>query len=101
MEVYLRSGLWAVLIIFVIALIFAAVQMILILFDVRQISKESKKIIKRVKALTSVFDAVTMVTGGIEEVKKRVVKEAISKTNWKAFIAGLKKGVQVLFGGEK
>jgi hypothetical protein len=101
MEVYLRSGLWAVLILFVIALIFAAVQMILILFDVRQISKESKKIIKRVKALTGVFDAVTMVTGGIEEVKKRVVKEAISKTNWKAFIAGLKKGVQVLFGGEK
>lgn len=105
MEIYLKDALFFCLIVFVIALIVLLIQLIFILFDIRGIVKQSRKMFKdlekKIKAVTSIFDVASLILGGVEEVKKRVIKQAISKTNWKAFIAGLRKGVKVLLGGEK
>lgn len=105
MEIYLKNILWFVLIIFVGTLIFAVVQIILILLDIRNTAKDAKKMLKdieiRVRALTSLLDVVSMVFGGIEEAKRKVMDRTLSASNLSAYAAGLKKGVKVLFGGEK
>ena len=101
----LLNILWICLIIFVIALIVTVVQFILILLDMRQMSKQAKKMVldieKKVMSIASILDIATVVLGGMESAKRRVINQAISKSNWAAIFAGLRKGIKVLLGGEK
>jgi hypothetical protein len=80
-------------ILLLLALTVAVVQGIVILIDVRRVSRE---VTNKVLAITSLFDIVTMLVGGLGEAKKRVGKKMDSNTVV-AFAAGLKKAVQVLF----
>lgn len=105
MEMYLGNILTFCLIIFVIALTICVIQVILIFLDIRESVKEAKKLLKdlekKIKAVTSVLDVAVMLVGGMDQIKNRVASQVIKKSNMGAFIAGLKKGAQVLFGGEK
>lgn len=82
------------LILLLIALIVAAVQGILILFDFRSISKEVRK---KFLAVTSAIDIAALLLGGVDEAKKRFKKKLKSdRPTLMAFLAGVKKGLQVL-----
>lgn len=88
-------------IILLIALTVAAVQAILILMDVRRAEKE---VMKKVSMISSAVDIVSIVTGGIGGAKKVMGKKMISEgSTLTAFMAGLKKGLEVFFekGGKK
>ncbi|KPJ64998.1 hypothetical protein AMJ44_11535 [candidate division WOR-1 bacterium DG_54_3] len=89
-------------ILLLVALIVAMVQIILIMVDIRRMTKEIKK---KVYALTSLFDIVSLLFGGVEGAKKRFKKKlSPDKSTIVAFMGGLKKGLQVLLGrkgGEK
>ncbi|OGC05746.1 hypothetical protein A2230_04270 [candidate division WOR-1 bacterium RIFOXYA2_FULL_36_21] len=104
-EIYLKNILLGALIILVIVFIFAVIQIVFILFDLRKIVSEAKKLIKdlekRIKAISSVLDIATLILGGLEEVKSRLICGVMSKTNFAALIAGLKKGFSVFTGGDK
>lgn len=80
-------------IILLIALTVGVIQAIIILVDVRHTSKEVKK---KLYALTSVIDIVSLLMGGMEGAKKRMGENSII-----AFIAGVKKGLKVLLRSEK
>jgi len=48
------------------------------------------------------LDIATMLMGGLDEVKKRAIKRATpNKATLVGFFAGIKRGMQVLLGGEK
>lgn len=93
MQMYLTNILVFCGILLLLALTVAVVQGIVILIDVRRVSRE---VTNKVLAITSLFDIVTMLVGGLGEAKKRVGKKMDSNTVV-AFAAGLKKAVQVLF----
>lgn len=80
-------------ILLLISLTVGVIQAIIILVDVRHTTKEVKK---KLYALTSVFDIVSLLMGGMEGVKKRVDENSII-----AFVAGVKKGLKVLMKSEK
>ena len=92
-QMYLTNILIFCGILLLLALTVAVVQGIIILIDVRRVSRE---VTNKVLAITSLFDIVTMLVGGLGEAKKRVGKKMDSNTVV-AFAAGLKKAVQVLF----
>lgn len=92
-QMYLANILIFCGILLLLALTVAVVQGIVILIDVRRVSRE---VTNKVLAITSLFDIVTMLVGGLGEAKKRVGKKMDSNTVV-AFAAGLKKAVQVLF----
>lgn len=99
MELVLRNIMWFSLILLLLALTVEVVQIIIILLDVRGSVREVKK---KLKALTSVLDIATLFLAGLEEMKRRAGEQADpSKATLKAFLAGVKKGLQVLVGGEK
>lgn len=99
MEIILKNIMWFSLILLLLVLTVAVVQVVIILLDVRGATKDLKK---KLKSLTSVLDLATMLFGGLEEIKRRAIKQAIpSKTTLVGFFAGVKKGMQVLLGGEK
>jgi len=105
MQTYLINIFWFCLILFVLALTVAVVQIVIILIDLRQTTKEIKKMIKdieaKVKAVTSVIDIVTLFMGGMEEAKKRALKHSIpSKSTFAGLFAGIKKGLEVFVGGD-
>lgn len=88
-------------IILLIALTVAAVQAILILMDMRRAEKE---IMKKVSLISSAVDIVSIVTGGVGGAKKVIGKKLSSDgSTLNAFVAGLKKGLEVFFekGGKK
>ena len=101
-QVYLINALIFCGIVILIALIVAMVQIILILLDVRRMTKEIKK---KLFALTSLFDILSLLFGGFEGAKKRFKKKLkFDQPTLMAFMGGLKKGLEVLFkskGGEK
>jgi len=106
MEMILKNIMWFSLILLLLALTVAVVQVVIILLDVRGATKELRKMVKdlerKIKSLTSILDIATMLMGGLDEVKKRAIKRATpSKATLVGFFAGVKKGMQVLLGGEK
>ncbi|MFH1347283.1 MAG: hypothetical protein ABIH22_01200 [Candidatus Margulisiibacteriota bacterium] len=67
---------------------------IMILVDIR---KTTKEVTKKVKAVTSAIDIVTLLLGGLGGAKKTLKKKLNpDKSTLIAFIAGVKKGLQVL-----
>ncbi len=88
-------------ILLLIALIVGTVQMVIVMIDVR---RTSKKVTKKVETVTSLLDIGSLLLGGVEGAKKKMTSNMISKSNFAALIAGIRKGLQVLFkkeGGEK
>jgi len=95
LQTYLINGLFFCGILLLIVLIVAIVQIVLILFGVRQMTKEIQK---KVLALTSAIDIISLFMGGLEGAKKRLKKKLDpDKSTLVAFISGLKRGLQVLF----
>jgi hypothetical protein len=101
MQTYLMNVLIFCGIILLLALTVAAVQAIIILIDVRRAAKEVKA---KIFALTSLFDIVSLIMGGMDLAKGRIGRNfAKNGSTIIALVAGLKKGLQVLFnpkGGE-
>jgi len=91
LQTYLVNILIFCGILLLIALIVGMVQIIIVLVDVRRASKEIKN---KILALTSVFDIVSMVLGGLGSAKKKV---KLDSSNFAAFAAGLKKALQIFF----
>ncbi|MEE8638025.1 MAG: hypothetical protein V3T21_03165 [Candidatus Margulisiibacteriota bacterium] len=81
-------------IILLLALTVAVVQVVIIMIDINRMTKEVKK---KILALTSVVDIVTLLLGGMGGAKK-VLKKKLNpdKSTLVAFVAGIKKGLQVL-----
>lgn len=98
LQIYLINILIFTAIILLIALIVAVVQIVLILIDARQTTKELKT---KLQSVFSVIDLATMFLGGLEGAKRRLIKQAIpDQSTMVAFAAGLKKGLAVLFKGK-
>lgn len=81
-------------IILLLAITVAVVQVVIILIDINRMTKEVKK---KLLALTSVVDIVTLLFGGLGGAKK-VLKKKLDpdKSTLIALVAGIKKGLQVL-----
>ncbi len=95
-QVYLINILYFCLILLVIALVVGAIQLIMILFDVRKMTHEVKE---KFLAVTSVLDIVSLIVGGLGSVKKKM--RAPDSSTFVAFMSGLKKALQVLFKKEE
>lgn len=81
-------------IVLLIALTVAVVQVVIMMIDINRMTKEIKK---KILALTSVIDIITLLFGGLSGAKKTLKKKLNpDKSTLVAFIAGLKKGLQVL-----
>ena len=95
LQTYLVNILLFCGILLLIAFIVIAVQIVIVMLDVRRMSNEVKK---KIQVLTSIFDIVTLLIGGLGEAKKRVVRTVSpNDSTMVAFAAGLKKGLEVLF----
>lgn len=97
MQTYLLNALIFCGLILLLTLSVAAVQLIFILNDTRQITRQARE---KVAALGSLFDIVALIFGGLGFFKERgtVLKEG---SNLTAFLAGLKKALQVMLGSKK
>jgi hypothetical protein len=94
-QTYLVDALVFCSILLVIALIVGAIQLVMILVDARKMTHEVKE---KFMAISSVLDIVSIILGGLGMVKKKIrVPDSSSLT---AFMAGLKKALQVLFKKE-
>ncbi|MFH1683732.1 MAG: hypothetical protein ABIA67_02485 [Candidatus Margulisiibacteriota bacterium] len=81
-------------IILLLALSVGVVIGIMILVDIR---KTSKEITKKIKAITSAIDIVALLLGGLGGARQSLKKKLNpDKSTLIAFIAGVKKGLQVL-----
>lgn len=92
MQTYLVNSLIFCAILLLIALTVGAIYFIMILMDARKMTHEIKE---KFLAITSVLDIVSLVIGGLGAARKRM-KNPDSST-FVAFMAGLKKALQVLF----
>lgn len=102
--------LLACLSLFVVALTVSVVFFILILKEaldsVKAVSSTVKDAKRRFNAFTGIFDAISLLFGGVDnakdKIRKKMKKELMpSKATIIGFVAGLKKGIQVFTGGEK
>jgi hypothetical protein len=94
LQTYLINALIFTGILLLIALVVGMIIVIFILLDFRRVSKE---ISKKVVALTSVVDIVSLFMGGIGGAKNRIKKKLKNDDSTLiAFIAGVKRGLQVL-----
>lgn len=89
LQTYLINILVFCGIILLLALTVGVIQLIIILVDVRRVSKE---VTDKVRAVTSVIDIFSLVLGGLGAAKKK-----INRSTLVAFTAGLKKALEVLF----
>lgn len=97
-QTYLINTLIFCGILLLLAITVGAVQLALIMFDVRQMEKEARK---KFMAVLSVFDVVTLLLGGLGGLKKRIQKNvAPDRSTFVALIAGIKKGLQVFLKKE-
>lgn len=97
-QTYLINTLIFCGILLLLAITVGAVQLALIMFDVRQMEKEARK---KFMAVLSVFDVVTLLLGGLGGLKKRIQKNvAPDRSTFVALIAGIKKGLQVFLRKE-
>lgn len=93
LQSYLINALFFCGILLLLALTVGAVQLILILLDIRRMAKEIKE---KVKIVTSFFDILSLFMGGLEGAKKRIGKKLVpGGSTLLAFSAGLKKALQV------
>ncbi len=101
--------LLACLSLFVVALTVAVVFSVLILKEVldsvKAVNSTVKDARRRFNALTGFLDTISTFFGGIDSAKKKMRKKMVkqlmpSKAVVIGFFAGLKKGVQVLVGGD-
>lgn len=90
LQYYLVNILIFCAILLLIVLIVGAIQLVLMAIDIRKMTDEVKN---KVLAITSLFDIVSLVIGGLDIAKRKI---PISH-NLTAFAAGLKKALQVLF----
>ncbi|MFH1541768.1 MAG: hypothetical protein ABIE84_01615 [bacterium] len=82
-------------ILLLLAITVGVVQLVIVVLDVR---RTTKKVTRQVEAVTSIFDIGSLLLGGMEGAGKRISKKVIpGKANITALIAGIKKGLQVLF----
>ena len=94
MQVYLLNSLIICAILLLIVLIVGAVQLTLIMIDIRQtVGAVSEK----VRAVTSLLEIVTSLAGVLDLTKGRFGRSLPGKPTLIAFAAGLKKGLNVLF----
>lgn len=94
-QTYLINTLIFCVILLLLAITVGAVQMALIMFDIRQMEKEAKK---KFMAILSVFDLATLFVSAIGGLKKRVQPD---KSTFVALVAGIKKGLQVFLKKEE
>lgn len=95
MQAYLVDALIFCSIILVLFLSVAAFQLALILLDLRKTTNEVKQ---KIIALTSMIDIVALIFSGMGSVKKNIGHKLLpGSSTLAAFIAGLKKALQVLF----
>ena len=92
MQVYLINILYFCLILLVVVLTVGAVQLAIILVDLR---KTSNEISSKVRMVASLFDIVTMLVGGMETAKKKLNDSSLA-----VFAVGLKRAFEVLFKKE-
>ena len=82
-------------ILLLLALTIGAIFGAMIMFDIRRTTKE---VSEKVRALAAVFDILTLVIGGLSGTGKKIKnKLGMDSSNLAPFIAGLKKGLKVLF----
>ena len=107
LQSYLINILFGCLIVLVLALIVGAIQMAVILIDIRKVTGETKA---KVLSAMSVVDVASVFFSGLVQRrrwKKKAAEEEAEEGEGSdylaAAIAGLKKGLQVFFkkGGEK
>jgi hypothetical protein len=81
-------------ILLLIALTVGAIFGAMILFDIRRTTRE---VSDKVRALAAIFDIATLLIGGLSGTGKRIKnKMGLNGSGFAPFIAGLKKGLQVL-----
>jgi hypothetical protein len=98
-QVYLINILIGCGIALLIALTIAVIQIIAILYDIRSTTKAIKK---KIDAVMAAIDFVGNVFGGFERAKKKIKKKmAPNESIMIAFAAGVKKGLEVMFGKEE
>ncbi|OGC42795.1 hypothetical protein A2548_00600 [candidate division WOR-1 bacterium RIFOXYD2_FULL_41_8] len=96
MQTYLFNILLFCGVLLLIALTVAVILGIIMLIDVVKTTKQVKR---KILALTSVLDVVTLFVEGMGRTKKRVAEKfAGENSTLVAAIAGLKRGLQVLLG---
>ncbi|MDD4179817.1 MAG: hypothetical protein PHH14_07245 [Candidatus Margulisbacteria bacterium] len=88
---YLMNTLIFCAILLLLALIVGAVQMAIIMVDIRKMTREFKD---KFMAVSSVLDIVGIVIGGLTSSHKKGVPDGATVAG---FAAGLKKALQVLF----
>ena len=94
MQLYLINALIFCGIILLLVLIVGAIQVALLLLDVRKTTREVKD---KIYTVLSLFDIFSLIFGGLKSVKHRLgSKLAKDSPNLVGFIAGLKKALQVL-----
>lgn len=95
LQTYLVNILIFCAILLLLALTVGAVQMVIILLDIRRMANAVKE---KVMAAVSILDLFSVVFSGLGEVKNRFgVNLAPGSSTFAAFAAGLKKALQVLF----
>lgn len=106
MTIDLNQLLLITLEIFVIVLILIGIYIFLILIDVRRTVKNTSKIVneagEKIKAVLFILDFATLFKGKFDKSKEKVYKHLLPpKATLISFFAGLKKGLDVLLGGEE
>jgi hypothetical protein len=94
MQVYLMNSLIFCAILLLIVLIVGAVQLTLIMIDLRRTVSD---VTDKVRAVTSLLEIVTSLAGVLDLSKGRFGRKLPGKSTLIAFAAGLKKGLNVLF----
>ena len=94
LQIYLINVLLGCSILLAVALIVAAVQFSLILKDIRRVERE---VADKVRAVSSIIDIVSVVTGSLDVAKSAINRKMPGKITLIAFAAGLKRSLEVLF----
>lgn len=93
-QTYLINSLIFCGILLIIVLIVGAVQITLLLIDLRKTTKDVKD---KIYLFLSIFDIFTLIFGGLKGVKQRLGnKVTADSSNLVGLVAGLKKAFQVL-----
>ena len=94
-QTYLVNILLFSAILLLLTLTIGAVQIVLILLDLRKTATELKK---KLEVFTSMLDIATLLFGGLNSAKRRVAsKFSANGSVLLAFVAGFKKALKILF----
>lgn len=82
-------------ILLLLAITVAVVQGVIVMIEVR---RTTRNVTKKIETLTSIIDIGTLLLGGVDGAARRVKQSLLpGRANLTALIAGIKKGLQVLF----